>query len=212
MDITILIFEGITALDAIGPYEVLQRIPGVNVRFAAKEAGPIRTDNGFLGLVADYAFDDIEATDVLVVPGGFVTNELEHDKDTIEFIRRIDATTTWTTSVCTGSMLLAAAGLLEGKEATSHWASLHRLAEYGAIPTGRRVVEQGKIVTAAGVSSGIDMALTLLARIGGDGLAQAVQLGIEYDPQPPFDSGSEAKAPAHISQFFRDNSRFVLEG
>jgi transcriptional regulator GlxA family with amidase domain len=132
------------------------------------------------------------------VPGGFATRALETDAAVLEWIRAIDATTTWTTSVCTGSMLLAAAGLLEGKEATSHWASLERLRGYGAIPTGRRVVEQGKIVTAAGVSSGIDMALTLTARVAGDEFAQAVQLGIEYDPQPPFDAGSPDKAPSEI--------------
>ena len=120
------------------------------------------------------------------------------DAALLEWIRAIDATTTWTTSVCTGSMLLAAAGLLEGKEATTHWASLERLREYGAIPADRRVVEQGKVVTAAGVSSGIDMALTLAARIAGDEHAQAIQLGIEYDPQPPFDAGSVAKAPAAV--------------
>lgn len=195
MDITFLLFEGITALDAVGPYEVLQRLPEANVRFVAKEAGPIRTDNGFLALVADHALDDVTTADVLVVPGGFATRALEDDKDTLDWIKTVDASTTWTTSVCTGSMLLAAAGLLDGKEATSHWASLHRLAEYGAIPTGRRVVEQGKIVTAAGVSAGIDMGLTLTARIAGDDYAQAIQLGIEYDPQPPFDAGSVHKAP-----------------
>jgi transcriptional regulator GlxA family with amidase domain len=132
---------------------------------------------------------------VLVVPGGFATVELEKDESLLQWIRAIDATSTWTTSVCTGSLLLAAAGLLDGKEATSHWASLDRLKEYGAIPTGRRVVEQGKVITAAGVSSGIDMGLTLAARIAGDDFAQAIQLGIEYDPQPPFDAGSPEKAP-----------------
>jgi putative intracellular protease/amidase len=200
MDIACLIFDGITALDIVGPYEVLQRLPGADVKFVARDKGEVRTDNKFLGLVADYALSDVTRADVLVVPGGFATRDLERDEAILEWIRAIDATTTWTTSVCTGSMLLAAAGLLEGKEATTHWASLDRLAEYGAIPTGRRVVEQGKIVTAAGVSSGIDMALTLAARIAGDDFAQCVQLGIEYDPQPPFDAGSLDKAPAQIAQ------------
>jgi putative intracellular protease/amidase len=195
VEIVCLLFDGITALDIVGPYEVLQRLPDANVTFVAEESGPVRTDNGFLGLVADKSIDEVTSADVLVVPGGFATRELEHNERLLEWIRAIDATTTWTTSVCTGSMLLAAAGLLEGKEATTHWASLDRLKEYGAIPTGRRVVEQGKIVTAAGVSSGIDMGLTLMARIAGDELAQAIQLGIEYDPQPPFDSGSLEKAP-----------------
>jgi transcriptional regulator GlxA family with amidase domain len=161
----------------------------------------VRTDNGFLALVADYGIDDVTSADVLVVPGGFATRALETDASTLEWIRAVDATTQWTTSVCTGSMLLAAAGLLEGKEATTHWASLQRLAEYGAIPTGRRVVEQGKTVTAAGVSSGIDMALTLAAHIAGDEYAQGIQLGIEYDPQPPFDAGSLDKAPAPVAEF-----------
>ena len=198
MDLVCLLFDGITALDIVGPYEVLQRLPEAEVKFVARSAGEIRTDNKFLALVADYSLAEIKSADVLVVPGGFATRALEGDEDLLGWIRAIDATTTWTTSVCTGSMLLAAAGLLEGKEATTHWASLERLREYGAIPTARRVVQQGKVVTAAGVSAGIDMALTLVARIAGDEFAQAVQLGIEYDPQPPFDAGSVAKAPVAV--------------
>jgi putative intracellular protease/amidase len=198
VDIACLVFDGITALDIIGPYEVLARLPGAELRFVAKERGAIRTDNQVLGIVADHAISDIGSADVLVVPGGFATRTLEGDAGLLDWIKAIDATSTWTTSVCTGSMLLAAAGLLEGKLATSHWASLERLSEYGAIPTSERVVEQGKYVTAAGVSSGIDMALTLAARIAGDDIAQAIQLSIEYDPQPPFDSGSVAKAPKPV--------------
>jgi putative intracellular protease/amidase len=198
VDIACLVFEGITALDIIGPYEVLARLPEAELRFVAMEQGPIRTDNQVLGIVADHAIRDITSADVLVVPGGFATAKLEHDAGLLDWIRAIDVTSTWTTSVCTGSMLLAAAGLLEGKKATTHWASLERLKEYGAIPTSERVVEQGKYVTAAGVSSGIDMALTLAARIAGDDVAQAIQLSIEYDPQPPFDSGSVAKAPKAV--------------
>jgi transcriptional regulator GlxA family with amidase domain len=193
-----LLFDGITALDIVGPYEVLQRLPEADVKFVAREAGPVRTDNQFLALVADHALEHVTRADVLVVPGGFATRTLESNTSLLAWIHAIDRTSMWTTSVCTGSMLLAAAGLLEGKEATTHWASLERLREYGAIPTGRRVVEQGKIVTAAGVSSGIDMALTLAARIAGDEYAQAIQLGIEYDPQPPFDAGSTDKAPAPV--------------
>ena len=200
MDIACFLFDGITALDIVGPYEVLQRLPEANVKFVAKEAGPIRTDNKFLALHADYGFADVTSADILVVPGGFATRGLETDAETLEWIRAIDRTTTWTTSVCTGSMLLAAAGLLDGKEATTHWASVDRLKEYGAIPTGQRVVQQGKIVTAAGVSSGIDMGLTLAAKVAGDDFAMCVQLGIEYDPQPPFDAGSLEKAPDHITE------------
>jgi len=198
VQIACFLFDGITALDIVGPYEVLQRLPEADVRFVAKQAGEIRTDNKFLALVADHGIDEITEPDIVVVPGGFATRALEHDEETLDWIRAVDANTTWTTSVCTGSMLLAAAGLLEGKEATSHWASLPRLADYGAIPTARRVVEQGKVITAAGVSSGIDMGLTLAAKIAGDEFAQAVQLGIEYDPQPPFDAGSVEKAPDQI--------------
>ncbi len=168
------------------------------MKFVAREKGPVRTDNGFLALVADYALDEVTTADVLVVPGGYATVALEKDEKLLEWIRAIDATSTWTTSVCTGSMLLAAAGLLDGKEATSHWGSVDRLKEYGAIPIGRRVVEQGKVITAAGVSAGIDMGLTLAARIAGDEFAQAIQLGIEYDPQPPFDAGALDKAPQKV--------------
>jgi putative intracellular protease/amidase len=203
MDIVCFIFHGITALDIVGPYEVLQRLPEADVKFVARNKGEVRTDNKFLALVADHSIADVTHADVLVVPGGFATRTLETDAPTLDWIRAVDATTTWTTSVCTGSMLLAAAGLLEGKEATTHWASLDRLAEYGAIPTGKRVVEQGKIVTAAGVSSGIDMALTLAARIAGDDFAQCVQLGIEYDPQPPFEAGALHKAPSHIVELMQ---------
>jgi putative intracellular protease/amidase len=201
VDIVCLLFDGITALDIVGPYEVLQRLPEANAKFVAESAGEVRTDNRFLALVADYSLADVTSADVLVVPGGFATRGLESNDKVLEWIRAVDATTTWTTSVCTGSMLLAAAGLLEGKEATTHWASLERLKEYGAIPTGRRVVEQGKIVTSAGVSSGIDMALTLAAKIAGDEYAQGIQLGIEYDPQPPFDSGALDKAPKPVAEF-----------
>jgi putative intracellular protease/amidase len=198
VDIVCLLFDGITALDIVGPYEVLLRLPGADVKFVARSTGEIRTDNSFLALVADYSLSEVTRADVLVVPGGFATRALEREEPLLEWIRAIDTTTAWTTSVCTGSMLLAAAGLLEGKEATTHWASLERLKQYGAIPTGRRVVEQGKIMTAAGVSAGIDMGLTLAARIAGDEFAQGIQLGIEYDPQPPFDAGSLEKAPAPV--------------
>ncbi len=200
MDIAILIFERLTALDAIGPYEVLQRLPDARVKFVAAERGPVRTEKGMLGLVADYARDEVTAADVLVVPGGIGTRELVTDEPTLEWIRAIDATSTWTTSVCTGSLLLAAAGLLNGKLATTHWGVLELLAVFGAVPTSERVVEQGKYITAAGVSSGIDMALTLAAHIAGKEVAQSIQLGIEYDPQPPFDTGSVAKAPDHIRE------------
>jgi putative intracellular protease/amidase len=198
MDIAVLLFDRLTALDAIGPYEVLQRLPGAQVRFVAAERGPLRTEQGMLGIVADYARDEVTSADILVVPGGIGTRPLVNDEPTLEWIRAIDAGSQWTTSVCTGSLLLGAAGLLAGKEATTHWRVLDMLSSFGATPVSRRVVEQGKVITAAGVSSGIDMALTLAARVAGDEIAQAIQLGIEYDPQPPFDSGSVAKASESV--------------
>jgi len=198
VDIAIYIFEKLTALDAIGPYEVLQRLPGATVKFVGADRRPVRTEQGMLSLGTDYTRDEVTHADVLVVPGGIGTRALIADEPTLEWIRAIDATSTWTTSVCTGSLLVGAAGLLEGKRATTHWAVLDMLQQFGAIPTTERIVEQGKIITAAGVSSGIDMALRLAARIAGDDVAQAIQLGIEYDPQPPFDTGSKAKAPDHV--------------
>ncbi len=212
MDIAILLFDRLTALDAVGPYEVLSRLPDANVTFVATEPGLKRTDTKFLGLMADASLDDLRHPEILLVPGGPGQADAEKDEAVLEWLRAAHATTTWTTSVCTGSLVLGAAGLLAGKRATTYWLALDELAKHGATPTNERVVTDGKIVTAAGVSSGIDMALTLAQHIGGDDLAQMLQLGIEYDPQPPFDAGSEAKAPAHISKFFRDNSRFVLEG
>ncbi len=194
MRIACFIFDGITALDVVGPYEVLQRIPDAEVVFCAKTSGEVRTDNGHLALVADRSIDDVNEVDILVVPGGWGTQELVVDETVLEWIRTVHATSTWTTSVCTGSLVLAAAGLLEGAPATTHWRELDTLAKWGAVPTQERVVRHGKIITAAGVSSGIDMALTLVGEILGPLGAEAIQLGIEYDPQPPYDSGSVAKA------------------
>jgi putative intracellular protease/amidase len=198
MQIAIPIFERFTALDAIGPYDVLSRLPGARVTFVAAQPGEVRSDNGMLGLMRDFSREEVTSADILVVPGGIGTRPLIDDEPTIEWIRAIDAGSTWTTSVCTGSLLLGAAGLLQGKQATTHWAALELLSQFGATPTSERVVEQGKIITAAGVSSGIDMALRLAAHVAGDEVAQAIQLGIEYDPQPPFDTGSTAKAPDKI--------------
>lgn len=197
MLVAILLFDRVTALDAVGPYEVLQRVPGAEIVFPAARPGPQRTD-GALALVADASLDDVPAADVLVVPGGFGTRPLIHDEALLDWIRRVHATTTWTASVCTGSLLLAAAGLLDGLEATTHWLVKDLLASLGAVPVDRRVVEQGRLLTAAGVSSGIDLALVLAARLAGDDVAKAIQLAIEYDPDPPFDTGSPAKAGERI--------------
>jgi putative intracellular protease/amidase len=198
VEIAILIFDRLTALDAVGPYEVLSRLPGAEVRFVAEEPGPKRTETRMLSLVADDALSDVTEPEIVVVPGGFGTRSLIENERVIDWIRSAHETSTWTTSVCTGSLLLGAAGVLEGLEATTHWLQLERLRDFGALPTGQRVVEQGKVITAAGVSSGIDMALRLAAHVACDDLAKAIQLGIEYDPQPPFDAGSPQKAPAHI--------------
>jgi transcriptional regulator GlxA family with amidase domain len=198
MKTSILIFDGITALDAIGPYEVLRSVPGWEVEFVAARTGEVRTDSGHLGINADRALADVTATDIVLVPGGAGNRVLLDDEEVLGWLREIDRTTKWTTSVCTGSLVLGAAGLLEGKRATGHWLYLEPLGAYGADPVGGRFVEDGKVVTAAGVSAGIDMALHLVGQEVGPEVAQAVQLAIEYDPQPPFDAGSPAKAPAAI--------------
>jgi len=198
MNIAILIFEKLTALDAIGPYEVLRSVPGWEVRFVGPEKGLLRTDSGALGLNADYSLEEVSSADVLLVPGGEGNRPLLHDERVLEWVRQIDAGSTWTTSVCTGSLVLGAAGLLEGKRATSNWLALDRLAEFGAEAVGGRYVEDGKVITAAGVTAGIDMALHLVSREVGPEVSQAIQLGLEYDPQPPFDSGSPKKASSQI--------------
>jgi putative intracellular protease/amidase len=204
MRIAIPLYDRFTALDAVGPYEVLQRLPGAQITWLASEPGPVGTDTGQLHLVADAAFEDLPDAEIVVVPGGTGTNAVLDDERLVGWIRRAHETSQWTTSVCTGSLLLGAAGVLDGLDATSHWLDLEDLERYGARPTGHRVVEQGKVITAAGVSSGIDMALTLAAKIAGPEVAQAIQLGIEYDPQPPFDAGSVDKAPAQIVELVRE--------
>jgi transcriptional regulator GlxA family with amidase domain len=198
MQIAILIFDKLTVLDAVGPYEVLRSVPGWEVQFVAPQAGTQRADSGALGLVADYSIEEVTAPDMVLVGGGEGNRPLLEDEQVLGWLREVDGQTRWTTSVCTGSLLLGAAGLLEGKRATSHWLYLDRLREYGAEPTAERVVEDGKLITAAGVSSGIDMALHIVDRELGTDAAQAIQLAIEYDPEPPHDAGSPAKAPEEI--------------
>jgi putative intracellular protease/amidase len=194
MKIAILVFPRLTALDAVGPYEVLSRIPGSTLTFVAPDPGEVRTDTGRLGITADASIDDLNDPDVLVVPGGTGNRALLGDDRVLDWVRTVDEGSTWTTSVCTGSLVLGAAGILDGKRATSHWAYRESLRDYGAEPVAERVVEDGKLITAAGVSAGIDMALTLAARLTHDDVARAIQLGIEYDPDPPFDAGSPEKA------------------
>ncbi|MFD8524758.1 DJ-1/PfpI family protein [Streptomyces capillispiralis] len=210
MQIAIVLFDRFTALDAVGPYETLGRLPDAETVFVAERTGPVRTDTGALAITADRTLADVPHPDIVVVPGGPGQTPQMGNDALLDWLRAADAASTWTTSVCTGSLLLAAAGLLEGRRATSHWLALDHLRRYGAEPTGERVVTDGKYVTAAGVSSGIDMGLTLLGRIAGDAHAQAVQLLTEYDPQPPYDAGSPRKAPAHLVEEFRSKSRFAL--
>ncbi|OEV24700.1 glutamine amidotransferase [Streptomyces nanshensis] len=196
MQIAILLYDNCTVLDAVGPYQTLGPLPGAETVFVAEQAGPVLDDNRSLSLVATKSLAEVTRPDIVIVPGGpdpDVRNEA-----VLDWLRTVDAASTWTVSVCTGSLMLAAAGLLDGRRATSHWTTLDRLTEFGAEPSRERVVFDGKYVTAAGVSAGIDMGLTLAGRIAGDEHAQAVQLMIEYDPQPPYDAGSPSKAPAAL--------------
>ena len=199
-------------LDAIGPYQVLSGLPGAQVAFVAERPGPIRDEVGSLILSAEAGLPDVPHPDIIVVPGGPGQNSQMQDGLVHEWLRAADQASTWTTSVCTGSLILAGAGLLTGRRATSHWLALGELGRLGATPVSERVVFDGKYVTAAGVSSGIDMGLALAGRIAGDEVAQAIQLMIEYDPQPPYDAGSPDRAPAEIVRSLRGRSRFILTG
>ncbi|HXL94611.1 MAG TPA: DJ-1/PfpI family protein [Streptosporangiaceae bacterium] len=209
MQIAIVLFDRFTSLDAVGPYQVLKRLPGAEVVFVAERTGPVTDDADTLKLVAGAVFAEVPEPDIIVVPGGPGQSAQMDDGPLRQWLLAADQSTTWTTSVCTGSLILAGAGLLAGRRATSHWLALEELKRFGAEPASDRVVFDGKYVTGAGVSAGIDMALTLAARIAGDQVAQAIQLGIEYDPQPPFDAGSPAKAPEDIVAAQRRNSRFL---
>ena len=203
MDIAIPLFDRFTALDAVGPYEVLSRLPGARVRFVSAEPGPKTTDTRMLILVPTASLAEVPRPEVILVPGGPGTRALLDDQEILGWIRSAHETSQWTTSVCTGALVLGAAGVLEGLEATTHWLELETLSRFGALPVSRRVVEQGKVVTAAGVSAGIDMALTLAARIAGEQAAQAIQLVIEYAPDPPFASGSPHSATPEVVDLLR---------
>ena len=196
MQIAIMLYPGFTALDFIGPYESLHYLPDADVRFVWHEPGPVTADSGVLVVGATHSFDETPAPDLVLVPGGFSTLQYARDDKVLEWVRRVHQGTQWTTSVCSGSVILAAAGLLEGKRATSHWAALPVLRTFGVDPVGdERIVDAGdRIVTAAGVSAGIDLGLWLAGRIAGEAKAKAIQLSMEYDPQPPFDSGHMSKA------------------
>ena len=197
MEIALLLYENMTALDAVGPYEVLAQLPEAKLRFVAATPGPKRTDSGLV-LLATESLADVPAPDVVLVPGSSDPSATMADPLVLSWLRAVHTQTTWTTSVCTGSLILGAAGLLTGKRATTHWAVLEALHAFGAEPAAERVVVDGKLVTAAGVSAGIDMALQLVALEAGEAMAQAIQLGIEYDPAPPFAAGSPHTAPPEV--------------
>jgi len=207
VEIAIPLFDRFTALDAIGPYQVLSALPGATVRFLAAEPGPVQTDDRMLTVLAEGRYQDVPEPDVLVVPGGPGTRAVLSDDRLLEWVRSVHEGARYTTSVCTGSLVLAAAGLLDGIDATTHWASREDLAELGARPVPERVVERGRVITAAGVSAGIDMGLRLAELLAGAEVAQAVQLMLEYDPQPPFDAGSPEKAPAEVLELVRGGRR-----
>jgi transcriptional regulator GlxA family with amidase domain len=197
MRIAILLFDQLAAQDAVGPYEVMRCVPGWEVELVGARRGEVRAEGG-LGLIVDREIGEASEPDIVVVPGGEGSEAVAEDEATLDWLRAVDERTRWTTSVCTGALILGAAGLLEGKRATSNWLFLERLREYGADPVGGRFVEDGKTITAAGVTAGLDMALHLVGREAGPEMAQAVQLGIEYDPDPPFDAGSPENAPPAI--------------
>ncbi|OYO10709.1 glutamine amidotransferase [Enemella evansiae] len=212
MQIAILLYDRFTALDAVGPYDVLNNLPGGEVRFVSEQTGPVRNESGNLALVADATLEEVTSPDIVLVPGGPGEADQLTDGPLHEWLRSVDRTSSWTTSVCTGSLILAAAGLLTGRRATSHWLAVDQLRKWDVTPVRERVVVDGKYVTAAGVSSGIDMALTLAGKITGDRVAQSIQLKIEYDPQPPYAAGSADKAPGDIVAELRARSRFILQG
>ena len=208
IEIAIVLFDGITALDAVGPYEVLAMVPEARVHFVGVERGAKRTArNGSLALVADHTLAEVRRPDVVLVPGGPGEAAIRQNEHVLAWLRAAHETSRWTTSVCTGALTLAAAGILDGVEATTHWSSMDTLAELGAKPVHERVVVRGKIVTGAGVSAGIDMALRLAQLEAGDDIAMAIQLILEYDPQPPFDAGSPEKAPPHVLELIESRRR-----
>lgn len=196
MNIVIVLYKGFTAMDIIGPYEILCRLPGANVVFAATEKGVIDSEYPAMKMVATYSLAEIESADILLVPGStFAFGQVMQDGEILQHIRRIDATSKWTTSVCTGALILAAAGLLKGKPATTHWAVLDKLSSFGALPENKRYVHHGKLITAAGMSAGIDMALYLASQIVNDDYSKMLQLILEYYPKIPTGISDVAMLP-----------------
>jgi len=193
--IAIVLYPSFTALDLVGPYESLHYLPSADVRFVWHQTGPLTADSGVLTIGATHTFEETSSPDVVLVPGGPGSVRAAQDEVLLSWLRQVSTTADWTTSVCSGSVILAAAGLLTDRRATSHWITLPVLKTFGAVPVGdERIVVEGRIATAAGVSAGMDLGLWLTAQIGGEERARAVQLGLEYDPQPPFDSGHVSRA------------------
>lgn len=204
MQIALGLYPGLTLLDVVGPYQVLSLVPDHQVVLCAERTGPLSDDNGLVTLQIDHTFDDVPSPDVVLVGGGYATRALARpDSAIVGWIRQAHAGSRFTTSVCTGSLLLGAAGLLDGLEATTHWSATEVLESFGAIAVRDRVVIRDRIITAAGVSAGIDMALRLVDLLHGPQMAQAIQLGIEYDPQPPFDTGAPWKASQELVDLVR---------
>ena len=197
MEIAILIFDNYTALDLVGPYEVLNKLPNSKIQLVGLEKKEYSDTYG-LKISADYSMDEISQADILLIPGGFGIDKLLNNPQIIEWIQQIDRSTKWTVSVCSGSLLLAQAGLLNGKNCTTHWRRKEQLRNYDVTVKDERYVQDGKIITSAGVSAGIDMAIYLVSKIAGDQTAKMIQLAIEYDPQPPFDCGSPDKIPQEM--------------
>ncbi len=213
MQIAIGLYPGLTALDVVGPYQVFSLVPGTEVVLCAEQAGRLSDDNGLLHLDVEHTFADVPRPDVLLVGGGYATRALaREDSGIVRWIRDAHPHTRYTTSVCTGALLLAAAGVLDGLRATTHWHYAELLEPRGAIPVQERVVREGKVVTAAGVSAGIDMALTLVDLLHGPEVAQAIQLGIEYDPEPPHDAGAPWKASSEVVDLVRTVMRAAEGG
>ncbi|TKK71999.1 DJ-1/PfpI family protein [Ilyomonas limi] len=204
MDIVILLYKGFTALDVVGPYEVLSRLPNAVVKFVAKQKGIIESEYSSMKMVATHTLEEIENADILMIPGSTTAFlNVVKDAETLHHVQRIDATTQWTISVCSGAVLLAAAGLLKGKAATTHWGLLDMLSKFGANPVAERYIQHGKIITAAGVSAGIDMALYLTKAVAGEAYAKMVQLIIEYYPEPPINISDFSAVPKEVEEAAR---------
>lgn len=197
MKIAILLFDNFTSLDIVGPYEVLNKIPNSQIYLVGLEKKEYKDAYG-LKIYADYSLEEIKQADILLIPGGFGIDNVLSNKEILDWIQKIDSKTKWTTSICSGSLLLAEAGLLNNKDCTTHWRRKEQSSKYNVKIKNERYVQDGKIITSAGVSAGIDMALYLVSKIAGDQTAKMIQLAIEYDPKPPFDCGSPDKVPKEM--------------